>query len=74
MAEEGCAMRITVEVPDDILQDVKGLSGLTTGEEVVQEALRQFQRRLRLEDLCEMVGKTDLTVTPEKLEWMRSER
>jgi hypothetical protein len=62
-----------VPLPDDILLDAKELFGLNTAEEVMQEALRQFQRRLRLKDLCDMLGKTDLDMTQEKLEWMRGE-
>jgi Arc/MetJ family transcription regulator len=66
-------MRTTLDLPDDLLEEAREVSGLSTKREVVAEALRQFIRRQRLEDLCEMIGKTDLTVTPEKLEWMRHE-
>ena len=66
-------MRTTLDLPDDLLEEAREVSGLPTKREVVAEALRQFIRRQRTEHLRGLLGKIDLDMTQEQLEWMRSE-
>jgi len=66
-------MRSTLELPDELVEDAKRLSGLKTKRAVVHAALREFVNRRRRDQLRERLGKTDLRLTQEDLERMRAE-
>ncbi len=52
-------MRTTMNIPDDLLEDVMEISGAKTQTEAVTTALSEYARRLRREKLKNLRGQND---------------
>jgi Arc/MetJ family transcription regulator len=66
-------MRSTLDIPDDLVEEAKRLTGLRTKREVVVLALDELVRRIRVERFRALLGKIDYDLTQEQLEGMRGE-
>lgn len=66
-------MRSTLELPDELLADVKRLANIRTNREAVQVALEELKRHLLRERLRARLGHCDLLVTQEDLQAWRAE-
>ena len=67
-------MKTTVDIPDDVLREAIKHTNADTKRDAVVGALREFNRRRRLEDLLARMGKSDTFMTQEELMDMRLER
>jgi len=56
-------MRTTLSIREDLLKEVRELSGAKTKKEAVERALEEFVRRRRAKRLIELEGKIDLSFT-----------
>lgn len=57
------AARTTLAIREDLLDEVKTLSGARTKKEAVEVALEDFVRRRRARRLLELEGKVELSFT-----------
>lgn len=57
------AARTTLAIREDLLNEVKTLSGARTKKEAVEVALEDFVRRRRARRLLELEGKVELSFT-----------
>jgi len=64
-------MRTTLEIDDELLTEAGKLSGKKTKRAIVEEALREYVRHRRLEQLAAMMGTLGLDFGLEDLEHMR---
>ena len=64
--------RFSVAVDEDLVQEVKRLSGARTKREAFDVALTEYVRRKRLEQLAELAGSGLLDMTPEELDRWRA--
>jgi Arc/MetJ family transcription regulator len=64
-------MRITVEIDDDLMDEALRVSAIRTKKAAIEEALREFVRRRRIEQLRKMVGTDAIDLTLEDLRRMR---
>jgi Arc/MetJ family transcription regulator len=53
-------MRTTLEIDKKVLDEVGELTGETSQSKAVNEALREYIRRRRIEELISRAGKVDL--------------
>jgi len=56
-------MTTTLSIREDLLKEVRELSGAKTKKEAVERALEEFVRRRRAKRLIELEGKIDLSFT-----------
>lgn len=56
-------MRTTLSIREDLLKEVRELSGAKTKKEAVERALEEFVRRRKTKRLIELEGKIDLSFT-----------
>ncbi len=56
-------MRTTLAIKEDLLNEVKVLSGARTKKEAVEKALEEFIRRRKSKKLIDLEGKIDLSFT-----------
>ena len=56
-------MRTTLAIKEDLLDEVKALSGSKTKKEAVEKALEEFVRRRRSKRLIDLEGKVELSFT-----------
>jgi len=66
-------MATRVSVSEELLTEARRADGGRTPRELVEEALRQYIRRQRIEGLISMLGKTELAMTQEDLERWRED-
>jgi len=66
-------MKTTVDIPDLDLQDLLTFTKAATKKEAVLTAVREFNRRSRMRDLCRILGTFEDFMTPEELEEARKE-
>jgi len=66
-------MRSTIDLPDELLEEARRLSGLRTKRAVVIAALEEFIRQRRLARLRRRLGRTELQITLEELEQLRAD-
>ncbi len=59
-------MRTTLAIKDDLIEEVKTLSGVKTKKEAVEKALEEFIRRRKARKLLDLEGKVDLSFTLEE--------
>lgn len=64
-------MRTTLDLDEKLLEDASRLANGKTKKAVVEEALREFIRRRRIEELRRMIGTDAIDLTPEDLRRMR---
>ncbi len=60
-------MRTTLVIKDELLSEVKTLSGAKTKKDAVEIALEEFIRRRRARKLLELKGKIELAFTTNEL-------
>ncbi|MEW6002425.1 MAG: type II toxin-antitoxin system VapB family antitoxin [Nitrospirota bacterium] len=56
-------MRTTLSINEDLLDEVKTLSGARTKKEAVEKALKEFVRRRKAKRLIDLEGKIELSFT-----------
>ena len=56
-------MTTTLSIREDLLKEVRELSGVKTKKEAIERALEEFVRRRRAKRLIELEGKIDLSFT-----------
>ncbi len=54
-------MRTTLAIKEELLEEVKALSGVKTKKESVEMALEEFIKRRKARKLIELEGKIDLS-------------
>ncbi len=54
-------MRTTLAIKEELLEEVKALSGVKTKKEAVEMALEEFIKRRKARELIELEGKIDLS-------------
>ena len=64
-------MRTTLDIDEKLLQDASRLTNGKTKKAVIEEALREFIRKRRIEQLRKMVGTDAIDLTVEDLRRMR---
>jgi Arc/MetJ family transcription regulator len=57
------SMRTTLTIKEELLNEVKTLSGSRTKKEAVEKALEEFVRRRRSKRLIDLEGKVELSFT-----------
>jgi Arc/MetJ family transcription regulator len=60
-------MRTTLAINEELLNEVKLLSGAKTKKDAVQKALVDFIRRRKAKKLLQLEGKIELSFTPKEL-------
>jgi Arc/MetJ family transcription regulator len=56
-------MRTTLAIKEDLLEEVKALSGVKTKKEAVERALEEFIRRRKAKKLLDYEGRIELSYT-----------
>ena len=59
-------MRTTFAVREDLIEEVKALSGVKTKKDAVEIALEEFVRRRKAKKLLDLEGKVELSFTLEE--------
>ena len=57
------SMRTTLAVREDLIEEVKALSGVKTKKDAVEKALEEFVRRRKARKLLDLEGKVELSFT-----------
>ncbi len=60
-------MRTTLAIREELLNEVKLLSGAKTKKDTVEKALVDFIRRRKAKKLLQLEGKIELSFTPKEL-------
>ncbi len=60
-------MRTTLAINEDLLNEVKLLSGAKTKKDAVEKALVDFIRKKKAKKLLQLEGKVELSFTPKEL-------
>jgi Arc/MetJ family transcription regulator len=60
------SMRTTLAVREDLIEEVKALSGVKTKKDAVEIALEEFVRRRKAKKLLDLEGKVELSFTLEE--------
>jgi Arc/MetJ family transcription regulator len=60
------SMRTTLAVREELIEEVKTLSGAKTKKDAVEKALEEFVRRRKAKKLLDLEGKIDLSFTLEE--------
>lgn len=50
-------MRTNIEINDDLMNEIQERTQIKTKKEVVDQALREFLRKIKLRELAELRGK-----------------
>jgi len=61
------SMRTTLAINEELLNEVKLLSGAKTKKDAVEKALVDFIRRRKAKKLLQLEGKIELSFTPKEL-------
>ena len=59
-------MRTTLSVREDLIKEVKALSGVKTKKGAVEKTLEEFVRRRKAKKLLDLEGKVELSFTLEE--------
>lgn len=59
-------MRTTLAVREELIEEVKALSGAKTKKDAVEKALEEFVRRRKAKKLLDLEGKIELSFTLEE--------
>jgi len=60
-------MRTTLAINEELLDEVKLLSGAKTKKDAVEKALEEFIKRRKAKKLLQLEGKIELSFTPKEL-------
>jgi Arc/MetJ family transcription regulator len=66
-------MRTVTELDEKLLREAMTVTGVTKRRQLLEIALQEMIRHRRIERLRQRLGKTQLTMTPEELQWMRAD-
>ena len=58
---EGINMRTTLAIREELLEEVKAISGARTKKEAVEKALEEFVNRRKAKRLIDLEGKVELS-------------
>lgn len=61
-------MRATLNIPDELIEEVKKITGARTKTEAIVISLREIIRKKRIEKLIALKGKIDIDDVSEELE------
>ena len=61
-------MKTTLDLPDEKLAEACALSGLKTKRSVVMAALDEFIKSRRRQQLIDILGTVDLSITPDEIQ------
>lgn len=61
------SMRTTLVVREELIEEVKALSGVKTKKDAVEKALEEYVRRRKAKKLLDLEGKIDLSFSLEEL-------
>ena len=64
-------MKITVEIPDQELEDLMKFTRAETNREAVNLAIADFNRRMRMANLIRHAGTCENLITPTELQAQR---
>ncbi len=64
-------MKITVEIPDQVLEDLMKFTRAETNREAVNLAIADFNRRMRMANLIRHAGTCENLITPTELQAQR---
>ena len=64
-------MKTTLDLPDEALSEARKLSGLKTKRAVVMAALDEFIQSRRRQQLIDILGTVELTITGDEFEAIR---
>lgn len=67
------SMKTTIDIPDDELEEIMRLTGSKTKKEAVVTAIREFNRRRKLEEVLASLGTFKDVMSQEELEEMRKD-
>ena len=67
-------MKTTVEINEQLLEEVQKLLGTSTIKDTVQASMEFVKRQRQLQDLADNLGKIGLDLAPEKLRRHRRKR
>lgn len=67
-------MRTTLDLPEDLLRDLQGVTGAPTRREAVIVALEDYIRRQRLKRVAAAAGQLDFDVDPRELRALEARR
>jgi Arc/MetJ family transcription regulator len=65
-------MKTTIDIPEDLLRDVKSVSGSRTIREAVTVALREYMRAHRSAELVDLLGSFSDLMDKDELSAQRS--
>ncbi|MGD8329589.1 MAG: type II toxin-antitoxin system VapB family antitoxin [Acidobacteriota bacterium] len=65
------SMKTTVDIPDDELDEIMRLTGAKTKKEAVVTAIREFNRRRKLDDVLDRLGTFEEVMSQQELQEMR---
>lgn len=60
-------MRTTLAIREELLEEVKALSGVKTKKEAVEKALEEFVNRRKVKKLIDLEGRIELSVDLDEL-------
>ena len=60
-------MRTTLEIDDELLEEVKQLSGTKTKRDAIEAALAEYVRRRKARRLLDLKGSVELSTTLDEL-------
>jgi Arc/MetJ family transcription regulator len=60
-------MRTTLALDEQLINEVKALSGAKTKREAIEKAMEEFVRRRKSKKLLDLEGKIELSVTVDEL-------
>ena len=66
-------MRTTVTIPDDLLDELLALSATTHRTQAINEAIRGYVRRTKVQKLMAMRGQVDIADNDEIESWDEAE-
>jgi Arc/MetJ family transcription regulator len=61
------SMRTTLAIKEELMEEVKTLSGVKTKKEAVEKALEEFIRRRKARRLLDLEGKVELSFSVDEL-------
>ena len=64
-------MKITLEIPDQVLEDLMKFTRAETNREAVNLAIADFNRRMRMANLIRHAGTCENLITPTELQAQR---
>lgn len=66
-------MKTTIDIPDDALDEIMRLTGAKTKKEAVVTAIREFNRRRKLDEVLGRLGTFKDVMSQEELRKMRED-